>query len=169
MIKDSAILLDTCIVSNLSSKENNLVEKTQELIFELHKHNNLYISQFSKYELLKGNNEKNSKIIFKIISNFKIIENNEDRLNRAANLYRAYNNNANVRKTLSSISDVDIFIGSLIFKKENTYLLTADYFDFPRPFFLEKKHWDIKFIKNKGNPIAIYYYLLKANLQTILP
>lgn len=57
----------------------------------------------------------------------------------------------------------DIFIGSLIFTNNDTYLLTADYKDFPRPFFRECEIWNIE-CDEKGHKSCLYYYLLKPNL-----
>jgi predicted nucleic acid-binding protein len=159
------VLLDTCIINNLFSKETELVSKTQDVLKEVvPSQNSSYVSHFTRYELLRGATEKQILKCEKILSKFVQIENTEDRLNRAVHLYSLYKNNKEVRNHLQSISDVDIFIGSLIFTDKNTYLLTADYCDFPRPFFLETKVWSIEYKRNSGQMSFVYYYLLKANL-----
>lgn len=83
-------------------------------------------------------------------------------------LYSAYAKQPRLKGCLNSISDCDIFIGSLIFTKFKPYLLTADYWDFPRPLFTEKEIFPIEFTKNKGQKTCIYYYLLEANLKEFL-
>lgn len=48
MIENKAILIDTCIVRNLLSKEKPLREKTEYLLSELRKSDNeLYVSEYS--------------------------------------------------------------------------------------------------------------------------
>lgn len=167
MIKKSAILLDTCILQNLLSKEVDLATRTKDLLEDLYKENTFYISEFSKYELLRGANEEQSKKAELILNAFEGISNSPERLARATALYTAYSSQPRIKNSLHSISDIDIFIGSLIFTDQKPYLLTADYFDFPRPFFIEEQRWGIKFKKKKGSGSCIYYYLLRADLDLL--
>ena len=168
MIKKSPILLDTCILSNLLSKEIDLAKKTKELLEALYKENNtLYISEFSIYELLRGANDSQKKKANSILNIFEIVPHNTARLKRAIALHNGYNSTPRIKSSLHSISDVDVFIGSLVFTDQKPYLLTADFFDFPRPFFNEKQIWNIDFEKRKGNRICIHYYLLQANLDSL--
>lgn len=170
MTKKSSILIDTCILSNLISKEEGLANKTKQLLKKLYEEENeFYISEFSRYELLRGANEKQRKKAHSILKeiNLTIVPNTTERLDRATALYTAYNSINNIKNSLHSISDVDIFIGSLIFTNQKPYLLTADYFDFPRPFFIEAERWTIDFKKKKGNRVCSHYYLLQADLELL--
>lgn len=168
MIKNSAILIDTCILSNLLSKEESLAGETNDLMQLLYQDGNkFYISEFSKYELLRGASETQCRKANSILNAFTIVENSDERLERATALHSGYSSISRIKNSLHSISDVDVFIGALIFTEQQPYLLTADYFDFPRPFFLEKKVWNIDFKKKKGNRSSIHYYLLQANLNSL--
>lgn len=166
MIQDGHILFDSCILNNLLSKEADLASQTQKLLETFLKENNtFYVSEFTHYELLRSADNKQKEKCEKTLTGFLMIENNEQRRKRATQLYTLYKNNPYVCKNLSSIPDVDIFIGSLIFTQHHPYLLTADFLDFPRPFFKEKELFKIEFKKNRGNKNCIYYYLLEANLE----
>ena len=168
MIINSPILLDTCILSNLLSKEEGLAEETTNLLRKLYRQGNtFYISEFSRYELLRGANEKQTKKTNSILKDLTIVLNSHERLDRATALHTAYSSIPQIKNSLHSISDVDIFIGSLVFTDQKPYLLTADYFDFPRPFFIEKQIWNIDFQKKKGNRTCIHYYLLQADIDLL--
>lgn len=168
MIKSSFILLDTCILSNLLSKEEDLAKQTKELLRALYENGNVfYISEFSKYELLRGANEAQKKKANAILNELEVVPNSSARLDRATALHTAYISVPRIKNSLHSISDVDIFIGALIFTDQKPYLLTADYFDFPRPFFIEEQRWNMDFKKKKGNRQCIHYYLLQADTDLL--
>lgn len=168
MIRKSAILLDTCILSNLLSKEEGLAKETKELLRNLYEQENtFYISEFSIFELLRGANDSQKKKADSILNAVEIVPNSLSRLKRAIALHNAYSSTPRIKNSLHSISDVDVFIGSLIFTDQKPYLLTADFFDFPRPFFTEEQIWNIDFKRKKGNRACIYYYLLQANLDLL--
>lgn len=168
MISKSPILLDTCILSNLLSKEEDLAKQTKELLKKLYEQENVfYISEFSRYELLRGANDSQRKKANLTLNAFEIVPNSPERLERAIALHNAYSSISQIKNFLHSISDVDIFIGSLIFTNQKPYLLTADYLDFPRPFFIEEQRWNMDFKKKKGNMACIHYYLLQADLDLL--
>lgn len=165
MIKNSYILLDTCFVNNLLGKEVFLVNQTKSLINQFLKNQNiLCVSEFTKYELLRDASSTRKDECENILKAFTIIPNNNERLNRAINLYGLYKNEPSIKNILHSISDVDILIGSLAFTDQKPYLLTADFADFPRPFFIEKDIFPIEFRRPRGNMNCLYYYLLQANI-----
>ncbi len=167
MISSSAILVDTCIINNLLSKETDLAETTAKLLNGFIKNGNtLAISVYTRYELLRSISDANATKCIDILNKFVIIRDSEARLKRATKLYSLYKKDGAVSRTMNSISDIDVFLGSLIFTDHQPYLLTADYHDFPRPFFLEKEYWNIEFKKKRGGKCSIYYYLLQANLET---
>ncbi len=166
MLKNAHVLLDTNIVSNVLSKETDLVSKTQAVLEELNKNgNSFYVSQLTKYELLRSADDKQRDKCKKYLGKLVQIDINENRLDRATRLYSLYKNRAAIKNHLHSISDIDVFIGSLIFTDKNTYLLTADGNDFPRPFFLETQVWCVEYVKKQGQKAFMHYYLLKANLS----
>lgn len=165
MIKNSYILLDTCFVNNLLSKEISLVDQTKSFVDQLLKNRNvLCVSEFTRYELLRDASITKKVECENILKEFLIIPNNNERLNRAINLYELYKNEPSTNNTLHSISDIDIFIGSLAFTEQKPYLLTADFADFPRPFFVERDIFPIEFRRPRGNMNCLYYYLLQANI-----
>lgn len=168
MIESQAILLDTCIVRNLFSKEKLLREKTEQFLDELRKsENKLYVSEYTSYELLRGIDSSKKSKAEEIIAGFDMVPTSKNRLDRATRLYTALHENPATKSSLASISDIDIFIGSLIFNDQKPLLLTADYNDFPSPFFDEVYKQDIQYKKAKGAQCCMYYYFLEANLVAL--
>ena len=166
MIKGRAILLDTCVIQYSLSKEAQLREATGAFIAELLKNKNrLFVSDFTYYELLKGANKDNKAKAEEKLNHFEEIPQTKDRLERATLLYSAYLGEESVKPVLSSISEIDAFIGSLIFNNSRPLLLTADFNDFPRPFFKEVEVKPIEYEKGRGNKCTHYYYFLEANLE----
>ena len=169
MIKNTPILLDTCIINNLLSKEKALASGTSKLLADLVKNkNDLYISEFTYHELLRGASEAKSKKAKEKLKYFNRVLSDEERIERATMLFTAYKNNKNTKCIMSSISDIDIFIGALIFTKQQPLLLTADFNDFPRPFFIERHFELVEYKKNKGGKCSQYYYFLSANLKELV-
>ena len=168
MIKEQHILVDTCIISYLLSNKKELVEQTKEYLDQLMNNNNkLAISNFSVYEILRNIDPNKRDEAEEILDRFIQVDHNEERQKRATLLYSAYENDSKIKSKKHSISDIDIFIGSLIFTKDKPYLLTADYCDFPRPFFVESSIKRIEYKEKNGNRKCIYYYLLEPNLESI--
>lgn len=169
MIRNSAILLDSCIINNLGSKEKSLNNITFKLLERLASNNNeLYISEFTYYETLRGASDTKRQTTEKSINSyFKKVPQNKDRLERAIKLYSAYQRRPEIKNFLNSISDIDVFIGSLIFTKQKPLLLTADFCDFPRPLFKEKDYVRIEYTKKRHNKTCQYYYFLEANLEAL--
>lgn len=169
MINNSHILLDTNILSYLLSTRADLKTKTRDLINKLiDSGNKFYISEFTHYELLRDISDSKRKRCKSLLDFFITINNDADRLDRSTRLYTRYKNVPNVKRMMHGISDVDVFIGSLIFTDEKPFLLTADYTDFPRPFFREVDCWQIKFKNKKGKSRSINYNLLQADISTFL-
>lgn len=165
MIKNSHILFDTCILNNLLTKDVFLREQTKLLVKKFTELGNiLCVSEFTKYELLRDANINKKNECEELLMSFRIISNNTVRLERAIKLYELYKNESTINSILHSISDVDIFIGSLAFTDYKPYLLTADFADFPRPFFVERDIFPIEFRRPRGQLNCLYYYLLQANI-----
>lgn len=164
MIKGSYILLDTNILNYLLSKDASLASQTKDVLDLLSEvsGNTFVVSEFSHYELLRSCSPVKSKKCKELLVGLITIRNDEARLNRATRLYSLYSAIPCVKNRLNGVSDVDVFIGALIFTDKKPYLLTSDYNDFPRPFFLEKDRWEIKRPGGK----SLYYYLLQADLDT---
>lgn len=165
MIKNSHILFDTCILNNLLGKEVFLRNQTELLFNEFSNLENiLYVSEFTRYELLRDANPGKKQDCEALLNLFRVIPNSPERLGRSIKLYESYKHEPSINNILHSISDVDIFIGSLIFTDQKPYILTADFADFPRPFFIEKDIFPIEFRRPRGNMNCLYYYLLHANI-----
>lgn len=145
MVKNAHILVDTCILSNLLSKEVGLVKETTILVEALTANGNkLYVSEYSYYELLRSATAEQRKKCESLLEGFTTIPHSRERLERAVILYGRYKEQRHVKQTANTISDVDIFIGSLIVTDKDTYLLTADFNDFPRPIFYEKEMYRVE-------------------------
>jgi len=165
MIEKSDILLDSCIINHLLSKDKKLSKQAAELIEALAKnHNRLSISQFTLYEIFRGQNDSQRKKAEKELENFIVIDHTQLRQQRATALFSAYKKVRDIKQRMDSISDCDIFIGSLIFTERKPLLLTCDFHDFPRPFFREV---DITKIENKSGKKEICYFF-QADLETFL-
>lgn len=168
MIKDQYILVDTCIISYLLSKNKELKLQTAKYLDQLVDNNNkLAISKFTEYEILRDMELKKRDKAEEILDSFISVEHTDERQKRSTLLYSAYVKEPKIKNRKHSISDIDIFIGSLIFTKDKPLLLTADYCDFPRPLFIESEIKHIEYKNKGGNKTCIYYYLLEANLDSL--
>jgi len=168
MVEKKPILIDSCIINYLLSNETDLAAETISFLEDLLKYENeLYVSEFTHHEVLRGASETKAQKAKELLKTFATVPQSPQRLKRATQLYNAYNNNEKTRNSLNSISDIDVFIGSLIFTSNKALLLTADYHDFPRPFFKEIENTRIEYGKIRGNKSCQYYYLLEANLESI--
>lgn len=166
MVKNAHILVDTCILSNLLSKEVGLAKETTILVEALTANGNkLYVSEYSYYELLRSATPEQRKKCESLLEGFAIIPHSRERLERAVILYSRYKEKMDVKQRVNSVSDIDIFIGSLIFTDKGTYLLTADFNDFPRPIFYEEEVHRIEFVRKNTQKVCFYYYILGANLD----
>ncbi|MBD3331076.1 hypothetical protein GF354_06170 [Candidatus Peregrinibacteria bacterium] len=169
MISDSYILLDTCILNNLQSKETGLAYETKKLLRNFYNKNNTFaVSEFTHHELLRSIPESKADECKDLLNELITIRNTDERLSRGTRLYSLYKECPTIKNSLHSISDIDVFIGSLIFTEQKPYLLTADYSDFPRPFFHEVDFWNIEFKKRKGGRKIIIYYLFQGDLEVFV-
>lgn len=168
MIRNRSILIDACVINSLLSKEKELARSTAKLLEDLTKEKNeLYITDWTYYELMRGATERKSKHVESQLGNFPKIPLSEERVQRATKLYTAYSNDKNAKAILSSISDIDILNGALICTKQKPILLTGDFNDFPRPFFREIEIVPIEYERGRGNKCCQYYYFLEANLDLV--
>jgi len=167
VVKDRHVLVDTCIFNNLHSKQSDLASETSKLLEGVVIGNSLYFSEFTRHELFRGATKNKQLKIEASLSQLIEVPSTAQRLMRATQLYSAYKNESRVATILHSLSDIDIFIGALLFHKERPLLLTADYHDFPRPFFVERKRERIEFGNNRGAMQSLYYYFLEADLEAI--
>jgi predicted nucleic acid-binding protein len=165
MIENSFILLDSCIINYLSSKDDVFSENINILIQNLiNRNNQLCVSQFTYYEVLRGASDSKKIKIKEDLKKFIVIGHSVARQSRAIKLYSAYKQVPEVCKHMNSISDIDIFIGSLIFTDKQPLLLTGDYNDFPRPFFREV---DVFMLERKSGKREVCYFL-EGDLELFL-
>jgi predicted nucleic acid-binding protein len=168
MIAGKAILLDSCIINYGLSKQKDLADKTNSFLDGLLLANNrFYISQFTPFEILKGIDERKKPQAESLLQNFGSVPQTQERIERATRLYSAYCKEPALKSYINAISDIDVLIGALIFTEHEPYLLTADFNDFPRPFFQEVGSQRIDYQKENGQRAGIYYYFLKANLGAL--
>jgi len=166
ILDNSHILFDTNIVDYMTSKEPELRAKTEELVNALFEAGNtLYVSEFSHYELLRDVPESKRRNLTELLKLFRLIPHNFIRLSRAIKLYSNYKSVPQIKSFLHSISDVDIFIGALLFTDDQPYLLTSDYTDFPRPFFREIACHKVNFKTKTGQTRSLDYNFLSADLK----
>ncbi len=166
--KHKEILVDSNVINHALSRETSLKTATSSLIEILlsdEYSNNLYISVFTYYELLKGATESKRAEVENYIEKFKLIPWDTTRINRTAHLFTKYKNHKQIKNIIDSISTADIVNGSLIFTEIQPMLLTCDYNDYPRPFFTEKYLYKIEYTKGRGNKSCQYCYFLEANLD----
>lgn len=169
-IKNAYILIDSCIISDLLSKEKDKAKQVNLLLSDLKKNgNSLYISELTYYEIMRDIAEEKRTKAQKILDSFGKIETDIKKLTRAVKLYEKYKEEPGTNHLADSRNDIDIIIGSLICVNQTPPLLTSNFSDFPRPFFLEKEVKRIAFEasrgKNKGKKVSLYYYLLEANID----
>lgn len=166
--KTRHILIDTCIFNNLHSKQTELANKTATLLASLIENGNrLYFSEFTRHELLRGATSPKRLKIESSLNLFLEVHSTPQRIERATQLFNSYKHGPVKPIDMHSPSDIDLFIGALIFTHNHPLLLTADYNDFPRPFFTEKHIERIEFQKKGNTKQSLYYYFLQANLKTI--
>jgi predicted nucleic acid-binding protein len=158
-------IIDSCIIQYLLSNIVELREKVKDLIKNLESSGNkLYISEYSKFEIIRGLNEERIGEAYKIFDRFAKVPLEEKRLLKAARYFTKLQNNPKTRSLVQnkSISDGDIHIGSLAMNEVRPKLLTADYDGFPRPFFHEYGVERISYLR-KGKHASLYIYCLVAN------
>ena len=158
-------IIDSCIIQYLLTNISELREKVSELIQLLRKQNNkLYISDYTKFEIIRGLNEEDIRGAYQVFDSFIKVPLEEKRLLKAARYFTKLQNNPKTRSLVQnkSISDGDIHIGSLAMNEVRPKLLTADYDGFPRPFFHEYGVERISYLR-KGKHASLYIYCLVAN------
>jgi len=172
-IKSQYIILDTCILIDLS--QPHLKSPLIDLIIKLKKnHNKFYYSQYSIFELLRGQSRQVAKDYNKILKIAKSIPITKNTLSKASDLMCAYKHNRIISSATTSksknenlIDDGDYIIGATAFQYKQTSILTRNYTDFPRPFFTEiGKHY-INFTlekKKKKKKGCEAYFLLEPNI-----
>jgi len=160
-------IIDSCIIQYLLSNIVELREKVKDLIQLLRSQNNkLYISDYSKFEIIRGLNEDGIKEAHEVFDSFIKVPLEEKRLLKAARYFTKLQNNPKTRSLVQnkSISDGDIHIGSLAMNEVRPKLLTADYDGFPRPFFHEFGVERIGYLR-KGKHASLYPYSSISNLR----
>lgn len=158
--QNKGIILDTCILQYLDKKD--LKEKVFFVLSKLIKENNiLRMSDYSTYELFSGCYKEKESILLSIWKKYKRYVVNTKVLQYAAHFSTLYKEKV---KNLT-ISEADKIIGATAFLT-NSLIFTADFNDFPRPFFAEKYKFIIKY-KHKNKKIPLIFYFLKPEIKII--
>lgn len=168
MIEKRSILVDTNVINNVHASRKDLAQKTKDFLALLaNQDNKLYVSDYVKHELFRSASAKKSNQLAQTLENFINVPTSSERIERATKLHTAYSSNKSVKPFMQSISTIDLFIGALLFTDKNPLILTADYNDFPRPFFKEVHMEKIEYKTKKKETNIICYYLLQANLDML--
>lgn len=155
------ILLDTCILQ-YSGRTPSASRFLKYLSILGERKFGLAISEFTIYELLQGTSKTKEQELVKILKKFKQFKVTANVLMAAAQLSTLYR-----REKIpdSQISDGDKIIASTAILT-GSLIVTANWNDFPRPFFIESEIKRIEY-KKKGKPVMIPVYLLSPDMIVI--
>ncbi len=160
-LNDKKVILDTCTLQYLDDKD--LVSQMLNVLAEFHQ-DNLSISEYAIYELLRGANKIIESKRRKVLTQFKRHKIDTIVLSTSALLATLYNENGLGGKTFS---DGDQILASTAILT-NSIILTADGRDYPLPFFKEVKRWALEYTKTRKSPCILYalepdYNILKIS------
>lgn len=160
-----SIICDTCIFIDLTREHMRL--PLLNFMVELNNNHNLfYFSQYSIFELFRGQPKKIEQDYRVLLRPYRPIPINENTLFKASDLMCAYKHNRIISdastskiKSENRIDDGDYIIGATAFQYKNTCILTRNFSDFPRPFFTEIHKRYIKYNYKEKEGWEVYYIL----------
>ena len=161
-IKNSVVILDTCILQYLSKKE---IRPALLGLFKILEGNNnvLKVSDITTFELFSEcprEREKNLSEIWRRFPRYKV---DPKVIMTAAHLSTLYRFEKNIEHPGVSVGDK--IIGATAYLTDS-YILTTDSNDFPRPFFSEKYIEKAIYIE-KNKEKMMYFYFLRAEYPII--
>lgn len=155
------VILDTCILDYLAKDEcSSTMQNCVEILTNEHSLEKMFISEFTKFELLRG--ARKIRMITDYIGRYRKIRISDEVLTLAAFLYSACQK-VNNRKIGS---DGDCIIGATSFFTMGSFILSADGDGFPRPFFTEVDRGEI-FYERHGEQKRHDIFLLKPNWKAL--
>jgi len=161
-IKNSVVILDTCILQYLNKKEIRPI--LFGLFKILEKNNNiLRVSDITTFELFSECPKEREKKLLEIWRGFPRYKVDPKVTMAAARLSTLYRFEDNIEHSRISVGDK--IIGATAYLT-GSYILTANSNDFPRPFFSEK-HIERVIYKKKNKEKIIHFYFLRAEYPII--
>ena len=124
-----------------------------------------HYSSYSIFELFRGQPKKLVDDYRQIIIDFDPFDVNENILIKASELMTLYKHHHLVsdastsKKNPKMIDDGDYILAATSFWYQNTVILTRNYSDFPRPFFIEKHKEYVEYEKEGKKVLEVYYVL----------
>tara|TARA_Y100000310_G_scaffold234036_1_gene236944 strand:+ start:1169 stop:1702 length:534 start_codon:yes stop_codon:yes gene_type:complete len=164
LIKNNNIILDSCTIQYLDNKAMKL--SLWKILKHLRQNKNVFnIALISYYELLSECPKNKEEKLLKILGFFNIHKFSEEVIVTAARLATCYRLEPNI-KNHQSINDGDKIIAATAMLSDS-FILTANANDFPRPFFNEVYKENIIY-KKKNKDYLLSMYLLKPDLDLFL-
>ena len=158
--KRKCVVLDTCILQYLDKTSlKDLIFKILDKLIE--NNNTIRVSDYSSYELFCGCKKEKEVVLALIWRKFNRYVVNTKVLQAAAHLSTFYG----VKNGCRHIGDGDKIIGATAFLTKSL-IFTANFNDFPRPFFSEKEKIFLKY-KKRGKTIPLLVYFLKPEVEII--
>ena len=164
MHQKKSLLLDTQIIQ-YAVKESSYSVEISKLLRKLSKSYAIGISEFTKFEIYRGLNPQRVQGTKKLVDSFKSTEVDKSVIKIAAALFSLYKATPPLRGHYSDIKDGDYILAASAFVF-NSFLLSSDYDDFPRPFFNEKNKHSVEYLAKKGRGTQkIYVYELEPDIK----
>ena len=161
-IKNSVIILDTCVLQYLSKEE---IRPTLLGLFKILERNNnvLRVSDITTFEIFSECPKEKEKKLSEIWRHFPRYKVDPKVTMAAAHLSTLYRFENNIEHSRIGVGDK--IIGATAFLT-GSYILTTDSNDFPRPFFSEKYIEKVIYTE-KNKEKMIHFYFLQAEYPII--
>lgn len=164
MTASRILLLDTVIVSQAAKRQKHpeLSDSLATYLQLLSKNYELSISGICRYELFQASTLETAQRVKKFTDYLRTFDVDNNVINVAATLSTCYENHPTIKGRHGSISIPDRIIGATSIL-QNCHILTCDFNDFPRPFFVEHSTGVIKYQKSSKNRF-LDVYILKPDI-----
>lgn len=123
------------------------------------------ISCMVRYELFAGSDLKTALQVKQFTDKLRTYEADKQVFDVAAVLTSCYKNHTSVKSHASAISVADKIIAATAFLVKDSYILTTDMNDFPRPLFTEQRRDSVTYVLNDNRQHTIEVYMLKPNTE----
>ena len=163
-IKNLNIVFDTNIFIDLTSV--HLSRDLEGFLKRLADQDNFFChSNYSIFELFRGQPKKLVEDYKRVTADSLQLDIDDNILVKASELMTLYKHHHLVsdastsKKNPKSIDDGDYILAATSFWYQNTVILTRNYSDFPRPFFIEKHKEYLEYEKEGKKGVEVYYVL----------